>query len=109
MQEITSYPVPMALLVIILLIIVDAVLGAINAITAGEFDFTKLPKFLATNVLPYVGGILIIGLAAGLVPEPFNEIFGGIFYGSAFAVSLKYVLDIYSKISGLFGVDLNKK
>lgn len=99
----------MGLLVIILLIIVDALLGAIAAFKAGDFDFKKLPQFLAVNVLPYVGGILIIGLAAALVPEPFNEIFAVVFYGSAIAVSLKYVLEIYSKISGIFGVDLNKK
>ncbi len=98
----------MALLVIILLITVDALLGAINALMAGEFTFGKLPQFLAVNVLPYVGGILIVGLTAGLLPEPFNEIFAVIFYGSAAAVSLKYVLEVYGKLSKLFGIDVKK-
>jgi len=109
MQELTSYPIPMALLVIILLITVDALLGAINAIKAGEFNFTKLPQFLAVNVLPYVGGILIVGLVAGVLPEPFNEVFSVIFYGSAAAVSLKYVLEVYAKLSHLFGIDIKSK
>lgn len=108
MQEITSYPIPMALLVIILLIVVDALLGAINSIKTGEFSFAKLPQFLAVNVLPYVGGILIVGLVAGVLPEPFNDIFSVIFYGSAAAVSLKYVLEVYAKLSNLFGIDLKK-
>ena len=98
----------MALLVIILLIVVDALLGAINALMAGEFTFKKLPQFLAVNVLPFVGGILIVGIVAAMIPDPFNAVFSAIFYGSAAAVSLKYILEIYGKLSRLFGIDIKK-
>lgn len=98
----------MALVVVVALIVVDALLGVITALKNGDFSLKEIPRFLATNVLPYVGGILIIGLVVVLIPEPFNEIFMVVFYASAVAVSLRYVLEIYGKVSRLFGVDITK-
>ena len=87
-------------LVVIATILVDTVLGILRTFKADQpnFDLRILPKFLAENVLPYVGGLLVLAVAASFV----SEAFGVIFYGSAATVFVKYLAEIRDKILVLF-------
>lgn len=80
------------------LILVDTVLGILLSIKQGQFDFRKLPQFLAKNVLPYVGGLLILGLAASFSVE-----ISALYYASATAASAKFLIDVKDKIVQIFG------
>lgn len=91
-------------LIVVVAIVIDVLLGAIKAAKADydSFDFRKLPKFLATGVLPYVGGLGILALAAEFV----GDVFVGLFYPAAAAVTIKYVAEIKDKLIAIFGVQL---
>lgn len=93
-----------AFMVVVTAIVVDTVLGALKSVKSDyDFDIRKLPQFLASGVLPYVGGLGVLALAAQFVGEPF----AALFYASAAAVTLKYVAEIKDKISNMFGVKLS--
>lgn len=47
-------------------IIGDAMVGWLIAYLEGEFDVRKVPQFLKTNVLPYIGSLFILGFLATL-------------------------------------------
>jgi len=102
---ITDMPVFEALIIVIAAIIIDAVLGAIRAIQAGEFSWQELPRFLGTNVLPYGFGLIVLALAAEYQGEPFNYMF----YPTAVAVIIRYVAKIKEKIQDIFGLDVKGK
>ena len=53
---------------ILVLIAVDFVLGVIVAIKQGTFQLSKIAEFLNTSVLYFLGGYLVLGVAA--VAEP---------------------------------------
>ena len=93
-----------AFMVIVVAIVVDTVLGAVRAAKMDDdyFDIRVLPQFLMSGVLPYVGGLGILALAAQYVGEPF----AALFYASAAAVTAKYVAEIKDKITALFGVKI---
>jgi len=93
-----------SLIVVVVAIVIDTLLGAIKAAKDDydSFDFRKLPKFLATGILPYVGGLSILALAAEFV----GDVFIGLFYPAAAAVTAKYVAEIKDKLVGIFGVEL---
>lgn len=65
--------------VVVALIILDAVLGVILAIKEQRFDWEKLPQFLAHNIFPYVGGVLITG-AMAMLAGPGVEDVSGLYY-----------------------------
>jgi hypothetical protein len=87
-----------ALSIAITVIMVDVSLGIALNVVNKTFDFDKLPKFLLTGVLPSVGGLLVLGLAAHFV----GVFFTVIFYFAASAVVAKYVKDIKTKVVLLF-------
>ena len=94
----------MSLLAVIAIIILDTLFGIIFAIKAGEFDLSKLPQFLAKNIFPYCGGLLLLALAA--------EYLGGIwrdyiFYLLCVPVAAKFVKELWEKIKGVLGVDID--
>ena len=91
-----------AYLGVVIIIMLDALLGAICAVKEGEFDLRKLPQFLATNVFPYCGGLLLLSLAASLLPSLFTV---AIFTPVTGFVALKYILEMKDKIRILFGGD----
>jgi len=93
-----------ALLVVIVGILVDAVLGVICTFKKENenFDLRKLPQFVATNVFPYVGGLLVLAVVAEYVGRPYDTIF----YPIAVAVLAKYVAEIKDKLGNLFGVTI---
>ena len=91
-----------AFTVVVVLIVIDVFLGVFKALkTDHNFDIRKLPQFLASGVLPYIGGLGVLALAAQFVGEPF----GGIFYPATAAVAVKYVAEIKDKVALLYGVD----
>jgi hypothetical protein len=97
-------PIFVTFLIVAAAIVIDALLGVIKAAKddCDSFDFRKLPKFLANGVLPYVGGLGILALAAEFV----GDVFIGLFYPAAAAVTAKYVAEIKDKLIAIFGVQL---
>jgi len=89
------------LIIVVAAIIIDTILGAIRAALDDydSFDFRLLPKFLATGILPYLGGLLILALAAEFIGDPF----AALFYAAAAAATAKYVADIKDKLEDIFG------
>lgn len=86
--------------VVVGLIVLDALLGVALAVKRKEFDWEKLPQFLATNIFPYVGGILATGLAAVVaggkdVPE--------LFYAVGAIASARYLKSCRDKAVQLLG------
>lgn len=78
-----------------ILILVDVALGVLGGFVKGEFDVRKLPSFLKQNVLPYVGGLLIVALVAK------NPEMKAVFVASAAAVGAKFLADVKDKVASL--------
>jgi len=82
----------------LMFILVDTFFGWLLAFINGEFDISKAPKALATNVFPYIGGLIVLGVATTLDSnwEPLFEIFAGL-------ISAKFGYEIIKeKILGFF-------
>lgn len=92
-----------AMMVVIIVILADTVLGILKTFRPGEvdFDIRKLPQFLANNVLPYAGGLIVLALVANFVGEAFEQIF----YVVAVLVIIKYTAEVIDKVKILFGLD----
>ena len=91
------------LLIIVAGILLDAVLGVLVTFKPDEenFDIRKLPRFIATNIFPYVGGLAVVAIVADQVGQPYDFVF----YGFAVPVVAKYLAEIKDKLFVLFGVD----
>lgn len=85
------------LLAVLGIILVDTLLGVMLAISKEQFDIRKFPQFLKTSVLPFVGGLIILALAAG------NTELKAIFFASAAATVAKFLADLKDKIVAMFG------
>ena len=90
-----------AMLLVISLILVDAVFGVFKALKEKIFDFRKLPAFVAANIFPYIGGLVVIGILAEYVGEPYRALF----YLIAVFVGGKYLAEIKDKVAALFGME----
>lgn len=55
----------------------DAMIGWLIAYLKGELDIRKVPQFLKTNVLPYVGSLVIFGCLATL-DKTYLPLFAGV-------------------------------
>jgi len=97
---ILEMPVFEVLVIIVLAILVDTIFGVILAVHQGNFSWQELPRFLGTNVLPYVLGLVVLSLVAEYQGEPFSYIF----YPTALAVLIRYVAKVKEKIEQLFGI-----
>ena len=86
---------------IMALIFLDALMGIASAIKNKTFNIRKLPQFVSTNLLPYVGGLIVLMLAAILVPD-----LSAAFYTAAAAVAAKYLAEIKDKIAAVFGEEV---
>ncbi len=78
------------------LILLDLLLGIILSIKRGNFDVRKLPQFLSSGFLPYVGSLLMLALFVESIPA-----IAAIFYTSAATVVAKFLVDIKDKIATL--------
>ena len=89
------------LLVVVAGILLDAVLGILTTFRADHenFDIRKLPRFIATGIFPYVGGLTAVAVVSNQVGPPYDYVF----YGFAIPVLAKYVAEIMDKLTVLFG------
>jgi hypothetical protein len=104
MIELIDYTIWYALAIVVAAIILDALLGIVNTFKPDteNFDFRKLPQFVATNIFPYVGGLTLVATLANVIGDPYTALF----YPIAAAVLIKYLTEIKDKISVLFGISL---
>lgn len=95
------------LLIIIAGILLDAVIGILTTFRADHenFDIRKLPRFIATGIFPYVGGLTAVAVVSNQVGPPYDYVF----YGFAVPVLAKYVADIIDKLKTLFGVEKDRR
>lgn len=103
MVGIVAKGVGYAFMVLAGIIMVDMSLGVFKSIKEGNFDIHRLPDYLKTNVLPYLGGLGVLALGA-LCVQP--EFFTALFTPSAIFVGIKYGKEIGEKLSVLFGIKL---
>lgn len=101
-QIIEFISVGQALQVVALFIVADALMGVMVALRLGQFDFQRTVQFLATNALPYLGGLLVLGLLAVGAGEHFAPVFI-VIAGMVAAVYLHGVLLKAIKLFGLGG------
>jgi hypothetical protein len=88
-----------ALVIVLTAILLDVVLGIMVHIKVGDFDVRLLPKFLLTGVIPYVGGLLFLAIAAQYVGVVYREIFLSV----AGLIGIKYIAELKDKIVKLIG------
>lgn len=91
-----SQPVLASLASALGLVLLDFVLGALVALKTRTFKFSKLPQFMETSFIPYVGGLLILALFTNY-PQ-----IQTVFFSITAAVGVKFLADILSKIANLF-------
>lgn len=104
LDQVLSNGILYAFIVVAVAIVVDTVLGVIKAALADydKFNIRLLANFLKTGVLPYVGGLGLLALAAEFVGGEF----AALFYPAAAAVTAKYIAEIKDKLIAIFGVQL---
>lgn len=66
----------------------DAMIGWLIAYLKGEFDIRKVPQFLKTNILPYIGSLFILGLLATL-----DSIYLPVFAGVVIFITGKFSIE----------------
>lgn len=80
------------------IIVLDTLLGIINAISQKQFDIRKLPQFLQTSILPYIGGLAILAVFS------YDGTIKPLFYAAAAATTAKYLAEIKDKLVKIFGI-----
>ena len=80
------------------LILANLVLGVLLAIKTNTFDVRKLPQFLETNLLPYIGGLLVLALFSNMDPT-----LSILFFTISAAVYAKFLANIKDQLVQLFG------
>ncbi|NLW92896.1 MAG: hypothetical protein GXY34_15005 [Syntrophomonadaceae bacterium] len=81
------------------MIVLDTLLGILIAAKKREFSISKLPQFLATNVFPYIGGLLVLaGIGYAISDMAY------LFYAAAGMVTVKFSKEaLLDKVRVLFG------
>ena len=103
LEFILELPIITALLIVLAGILVDTAFGIWLSLKDKKFDIRILPQFLATSVLPYVGGLVVLAFIAYYVGKPFEYLF----FAVAMAVLAKYLAEIKDKIRQLFGIEIS--
>ncbi len=96
--DITEVPIMLGLVIVVAAILINMAFGVARAAKLGEFDVKRLPQFLADHVLPYVGGLVLLAVAAEFLGEPFAYLY----YPTVAAVLAKYAAEIKSKIQDIY-------
>lgn len=87
-----------SLIISLVLILTDALMGILLSIKGKTFDIRVMPQFLKTNLLPYIGGLLIIGIGANYISELMP-----VFLTCVSLVSIKFGIEIIKdKVIKLF-------
>jgi hypothetical protein len=79
------------------IIVLDTLLGIVTSISQKQFNIRKLPQFLQTSILPYVGSLAILAVFS------YDGTIKPLFYAAATATTAKYIAEIKDKISNIFG------
>jgi hypothetical protein len=79
------------------LILADFIFGVLVSLRNGEFDLSKLPRFVETSLIPYVGGLLVLALFSNV-----NTELGALFFTIAATITVKFLADITAKATQLF-------
>lgn len=79
------------------LILVDCIFGILVALRNGNFNASKLPQFVQTNLIPYIGGLLALALFSNA-----NAELGALFFTIAATVTVKFLADFRTKVMQLF-------
>jgi len=74
-----------SLLISLASILLDTIMGILISIKAKTFDVSKLPQFIAGNVFPYMGGLIILAVFANYVPD-----LAYLFYAGVALVTVKF-------------------
>jgi len=88
------------LMIVVAMILVDFLMGVFISIRDGVFDFKKLPQFVCSSILPYIGGLLVLAIVAQYIGDLYLELFLSI----SGLVVVKYIVNIKDKVFVLFGV-----
>lgn len=89
------------LLAVLTLIFVKTFLAWIIAWRDGKFDVREAPRFVITQVLPYVAGLLVLAL-----PSLWHEDLAIIYFAGAGVVGLKYLAEVKDRFQALYDVKL---
>lgn len=57
------------LIVALATIFLDVIMGILLSVKNGSFSLNKLPQFLATNIVPYMGGLIVLAVFANYVSD----------------------------------------
>lgn len=80
------------------LILADTIFGILAALKTGTFSLSKLAQFVQTNLVPYVGGLLVLALFTNS-----NAELSALFFTIAAMITVKFLADIKDKVSQVFG------
>ena len=97
------------LIVVLASILLDFLLGVLISIKQKTFNLSVLPKFIVSNVFPYVGGLVVLALLSVYLAQMDTDagsIFYGFYYTAAGIVTLKFSKEALSeKIAILFNFE----
>lgn len=88
-------------LAVLTLIVVKTLLAWIIAWRDGKFDVREAPRFIVTQVLPYMAGLLVLA-----VPSIWQPDLAAVYYVGAAVVGAKYLAEIKDRFQILFDVKL---
>ena len=79
------------------LILADFIFGVLVSLRNGNFSASKLPQFVETSLIPYIGGLLVLALFSNA-----NAELGALFFTIAATITVKFLADITTKVTQLF-------
>ena len=88
-----------ALVMVLAAIGLDFVFGIMVGLKDKTFDVRLLPQFIVSGVIPYVGGLIFLAIAAQQVGLMYKEVFLSV----AGLIAMKYTAELKDKITKLIG------
>ncbi len=79
------------------LVLADFVFGVLVSLRNGNFSLSKLPQFVETSLIPYIGGLLALALFSNT-----NAELEALFFTIAATITVKFLADITTKATQLF-------
>lgn len=96
-QSLMATKVLVTLETVLGLIMADFIFGVLVSLRNGNFNFSKLPQFVETSLVPYIGGLLVLALFSNV-----NTELGALFFTIAATITAKFLADIVAKANQLF-------
>lgn len=94
----TTVAVYKTLMIVLAPILADFVLGVLISIRRGTFSLSVLPRTVATNIFPYIGGLLLLAFLS-----TYSEEMQYLYCLFMTLVTLKFSKEaLYDKIKALF-------